>query len=668
LLALTLAALMYTAPGPILGVRLGLFDQYQRLFPRERTSMPVVVIGLDERALEVAGQWPWPRTKVAELLRKLQAMKPAAIGFDITFNEPDRMSPAALANATPNLPEIIAREISLLPSNDVLFARQIKASPVVLALTAEDDSKAVAAPKTATVLVDDAATSRLRSFPGFQSSLPVLVEAATTQGVINGEMLGGVTRRAPVLARVADTPMAALGLAMWQAATGSPVLAQRRPDGLIETSVAELRVPLQPDGGFWIWFGRQDARRVHSAGDVLTGKVDPAVIENKLVLVGATGIGLLDYKTTPLGELVPGVDIHAQVIEQMFDGTYLNRPAWARWLEVGILLAAAFVITRLSGRLNAIRTLVLLGGMLTLLVAGGLAAFRMGGLLLDVAWPAMGMVGAAGLSLADGLSKSDRQRRVLREQAAHIAGELSAAQRIQMGLLPNPQEVFAGEHRFTVAAVLEPARTVGGDFYDCFMLDEDRLFFIVADVSGKGLPAALFMAAVKSHIKSAAMAADEHLDGVMHRAQADIARENPESLFVTAFAGVLDARTGVLTYSNAGHEPPLARKPGGEVIRLQRADGPPLGTMDNFEYSQGSRQMSPGEWLCVVTDGVTEANNPEGELFGATRLQATLQSPTPAEWPGEIVKRLQDAVDSFAAGAEQADDLTLLAVRWNSAG
>lgn len=658
---------MFNSPGPILGVRLSLFDQYQRLFPRERTSMPVIIIGLDEHALDVAGQWPWPRTKVADLLRKLQAMKPAAIGFDITFNEPDRMSPAALANAAPNLPEVIAKEISLLPSNDLLFAGQIKASPVVLALTAEDDSRAATAPKTATVLVDDAATNRLRSFPGFQSSLPVLVEAAATQGVINGDTVGGITRRAPVLARVADTPMAALSLAMWQAATGSPVLAQQRPDGLIEASVAELRIPLQPDGGFWIWFGRQDSRRVHSAGDVLTGKLDPAVIENKLVLIGATGIGLLDYKTTPLGELVPGVDIHAQVIEQMFDGAYLNRPAWAHWLEVGLLLTAAFIITRLSGRLNAIRTLVLFGAMLTLLLAGGLVAFRMGGLLLDVAWPALGMVGAAGLSLADGLSKSDKQRRMLREQAAHIAGELSAAQRIQMGLLPNPQEVFAGERRFTVAALLQPARTVGGDFYDCFMLDENRLFFIVADVSGKGLPAALFMAAVKSHIKSAAMAADEHLNSVMRRAQADIARENPESLFVTAFAGVLDASTGMLTYSNAGHEPPLARKPGGEVIRLQRADGPPLGALDNFEYSQGSRQMSPGEWLCVVTDGVTEANNPAGELFGATRLQTTLESPTPAEWPGEIVKRLQDAVDKFAAGAEQADDLTLLAVRWNSA-
>jgi len=245
-----------------------------------------------------------------------------------------------------------------------------------------------------------------------------------------------------------------------------------------------------------------------------------------------------------------------------------------------------------------------------------------------------------------------------------VLGELEAAHRIQMGLLPAPHELFKDEKRFQLEAVLEPARTVGGDFYDCFMLDANRLFFIVADVSGKGLPAALFMAAVKSHIKSAALQTHDDIGGIVRQAQADIARENPELLFVTAFAGVLDARDGRLEYINAGHEPPYVRRPGGTTFRLELANGPPLGTMDGFAYSPGSRHMTQGEWLCVVTDGVTEAMNPARELFTAARLKTVLDAPPELNWPGEVVRRAQEAVNEFAAGADPADDLTLLVVRW----
>src|SRR5207244_4811772 len=159
-------------------------------------------------------------------------------------------------------------------------------------------------------------------------------------------------------------------------------------------------------------------------------------------------------------------------------------------------------------------------------------------------------------------TETERQRRVLRDQAAQMAGEVNAARRIQMGLLPDPRELLGDERRFQLAAQLEPARTVGGDFYDCFMLDRRRLFLVVADVSGKGLPAALFMASVKSHLKSAALRGGD-VGEVLTRAQGEIERENPEQLFVTAFAAILDVSNGVLEYSSAGHEPPFARTPRG---------------------------------------------------------------------------------------------------------
>jgi serine phosphatase RsbU (regulator of sigma subunit) len=261
------------------------------------------------------------------------------------------------------------------------------------------------------------------------------------------------------------------------------------------------------------------------------------------------------------------------------------------------------------------------------------------------------------------LSEADRQRRQLREQAAHMAGEVNAARRIQMGLLPDPRETLGDDRRFRIAAALEPARTVGGDFYDCFMAGTDHLFFVVADVSGKGLPAALFMASVKSTIKSAALRGGE-VGQILTRAQEEIAHENPEQLFVTIFAGQLDLRTGILEFCNAGHEPPFLRTPKGVPERLGSTGGPPLCVVEEFVYPTDRRQLATGEWLVLVTDGITEAMNPKREFFGIERLRTSLSwMPDPVE-PSEIVRRLREDVARFADGAEAADDLTLVAVRW----
>ncbi|HRE14562.1 MAG TPA: PP2C family protein-serine/threonine phosphatase, partial [Usitatibacteraceae bacterium] len=251
-----------------------------------------------------------------------------------------------------------------------------------------------------------------------------------------------------------------------------------------------------------------------------------------------------------------------------------------------------------------------------------------------------------------------------REQAARMAGELDAAKRIQMGLLPDPREVFAAEPRVDVAAVLEPARTVGGDFYDCFMLDDRRLFFVVADVSGKGLPASLFMASVKSILKSTALTVEGTVGGVLARAQDEVQRENAESLFVTALAGVLDLETGDLELSNAGHEPAWVHRPREGVERLEAAGGPPLCVMETFAYPATRRTLVPGEWILAISDGATEAQNRDRAFFGAERLRTTLGWVSEGTDAHEIVKRVRDDVQRFADGAEPADDLTLLAIRW----
>ncbi len=357
--------------------------------------------------------------------------------------------------------------------------------------------------------------------------------------------------------------------------------------------------------------------------------------------------------------------MHAQILEQMFDGAYLRRPTAAAWFEAALLAGAGLALVVFVPAVRPGISALLFAGVLAVLAATGILGFREG-LLLNVAGPALGAALVLGALLASTLAEADRQRRLLREAQARVAGELEAARRIQMGLLPAPRALFAGEPRFTLEALLEPARSVGGDFYDCFMLDPHRVFFIVGDVSGKGLAASLFMALSKSLLKSIALRAEDGPAAILERANAEISRDNPESLFVTAFAGVLDARTGSLAFCNAGHEPPVVARPGEAPERVMQSGGPPLCVVHGYAYASGQLGLPQGGWLCVVTDGVTEAMNERGELYGAARLVSVLRGLESAA-PEAIIAALRDDVRRFAGHAEQSDDLTLLCVRWNGA-
>jgi serine phosphatase RsbU (regulator of sigma subunit) len=268
-------------------------------------------------------------------------------------------------------------------------------------------------------------------------------------------------------------------------------------------------------------------------------------------------------------------------------------------------------------------------GLVIVLVGGGIIAFLHFNLLLDPAWPAIGTMAVFGSVVVGTLSEAEKQRRVLREQAAHMAGEVNAARRIQMGLLPDPRETVGDDRRFLLAALLEPARSVGGDFYDCFMVDERR------SSRGRrrgrqGLPAALFMASVKSHIKSAALRGGA-VGEVLTRAQDEIGRENPEQLFVTAFAAASTCRPARSSSPTRATSRRSCARRTGAPERIGVPGGPPLCVMEDYEFPTDRRQLSPGDWIFVVTDGATEAMNPKREFFGVERLRTSL-SWMPRTW------------------------------------
>jgi CHASE2 domain-containing sensor protein/serine phosphatase RsbU (regulator of sigma subunit) len=642
-------AVVAWSPAPVQAVRETLFDAYQRLVPRERRSAPVTIVEIDETALAEQGQWPWPRTLVAELVSRIAEHQPAAIGFDLLFAEPDRFSPAEVSRLVP-LPEDLAKSLQRLPSNDTRLADAIRGRNVVLAIAGLDERPAEGSPP-------------LRQYGRQLASVPEIDRAAAGRGLISVDMPERMVRRVPLVARVGDTPVPALALELWRVGTGARHFALSDAGaGLLRVEFADAAVPVQRDGTMWLRYSRHDQTRFVSAAQVLAGNVNPQLIRAKLVLIGVTGVGLLDYKATPLGEQVPGVELHAQLIEQIFDGAYLVRPAWSLWLELALLAGGAAILIALvpSARVHFSVAAVL--GLLIAFFAAGIWAFAQG-VLVDAAWPALGLGAAFAVLLAATLSEADRQRRELREAAALAAGELAAARRIQMGLLPDTS-LFDAEPSFALRALVHPARTVGGDFYDCFKLDDKRLFFAVADVSGKGMPAALFMALCKATIKAAVMSAGAEPATALRRAAQEIARDNAESFFVTVFAGTLELETGELVYCNAGHEPPYVRGSGG-VHRLPIALRPPVGVPGAFAFTAESLRLAPGDALCALTDGVTEAMNERGELYGAQRLERLLGSLPPQASPSQINAAVIEDVKRFVGEAAASDDLTLLALRWN---
>lgn len=644
------------------------FDAYQRMFPRERASAPATIVEIDERSLATLGQWPWPRTQVARLVQTIAEHQPAAIGFDLLFPESDRLSAAAMANLVPDLPTDLAARLQAVPGNDTRLAAAMRTAPVVVAVAGLEgrDARFPLPPSAPPVLIRGTRPLLLRDFPGHLSNVPPVDQAAAGRGLISATAGERVVRRVPLLARVDGTVVPALSLEMWRVASGAPGFTVRQgTGGLHHVAFADARVPMQADGSIWLRYGRHDPHRFVSAAAVLAGRVDPEHLRGKLVLVGVTGLGLLDYKATSLGEQVPGVELHAQLIEQMFDGAYLVRPAWAPWAELALLALASALLIFLVPAVRVRASVATLSALLAAIAALGIGAFLAEGLMLDWVWPSFGLGLVFAVLLAGALSEADRQRRQLREAAARSAGELQAARRIQMGLLPDPALLFERERRFSLRALVEPAFSVGGDFYDCFKLDDGRLFFLVADVSGKGMPAALFMALCKATIKAAAMSAGGSPAVALQRAATDIERDNPETFFVTVFAATLEPANGRLEYCNAGHEPPFMRRPGGRLIRLPAADRPPIGVPEKFAFIAHAIQLVPGEWLCAVTDGVTEAMDASGALYGVRRLEQILGTLGPQVSAQEITAAVRDDVKRFVAEAGASDDLTLLALRWS---
>ena len=481
-------------------------------------------------------------------------------------------------------------------------------------------------------------------------------------------------RRVPLVSRVDGTLVPAFSVELLRVAAGLPAIGlDSGTMGVRAVELGDLRVPTDSDAAVWIHYSPHAPERFVSAADVLAGRIPGDAFERKLVIIGLTAIGLIDFHAVPTGERVPGAEIHAQVLEGIFDGDLLRRPAWLPWAEaVALALIAALAVFGADRWRPRTSALAWAGASAALLVVGALA-MRFGGLLVDVAWPLLGGGATFAVMLLATVAESDRQRRILRRAldeeriaAARNAGEQEAARRVQMGMLPAADGSAVADPRVAIAALAEPARSVGGDLYDYFLLDEDRLFVVVGDVSGKGLPAALFMSVAKALLKSAALRGVPSLETIVDEAHAELSRDNAGQLFITLFVGILHLDTGALEWCNAGHEPPLVIEAGGgRARRLDGPGGPPLCVIEGYLYEVNHTSLAPGECLCIVTDGITEAHDTADQLLGRERFAEQMARNAPGA--GAVRDAIASLVAAHGGERERADDATALVVEWRGA-
>ena len=340
-------------PGPLEELRLRSFDLYQSISPRSSPVRPVVIVDIDEASIAALGQWPWPRTILADLLTRLAELQAAAVAFDVVFPEPDRSSPNEAVKHFREVDDATRERLAHLPSNDEVFAKAIAQGRVVVGQSGTHAAGARApenSPQTGFATVGPDPARFLISFPHILRNLPNLEQAAAGRGLftIRPES-DGIVRRVPMVMRAEGQLVPALTLDLLRTVTGSGAILIRTDEaGVRAVAVPGLEIPTDQNGRVWVYFGLHDRSRYVSAKDIIEGKVAPEKIAGKLALLGTSAIGLLDVKTTPVHPAMPGVEVHAQVLEAALTDSLLSAPSYAVAVEMLAAVLAGIMIALLA--------------------------------------------------------------------------------------------------------------------------------------------------------------------------------------------------------------------------------------------------------------------------------------------------------------------------------
>ena len=442
------AALRILDPAPVEEMRVRTFDFFQRFDPRQKTARPVTIVDIDDKSLEKLGQWPWPRTRIADLVTELTRLGAVVIAFDAVFSEPDRLNPAAAADTFRNLDEETRARLRSLPSNDEVLADAIRRSRVVLGesgLPEEITALDKTLPVTGLAMLGEEPQRFMFDFPGLLRNVPVLEHAAGGRGLftIRPER-DGIVRRVPMIMQAQGQTMPSLTFEMLRVATGSgTILIKAEKAGIKSLGIKGIQIPTDHNGQIWVHYAGNDASIYVPAINVLEKNVAPDMIAGKLVLIGTSAVGLNDIKTTPVSRAMPGVEIHAQVLESTLTGAVISQPIYGIVIEFATALLFGLLVIAFAPLFGPI-TLVALGAAFATALIGTSAYFyTQHKLLVDFTYPLMSTTSVYLTLIFSSFVREQQQRKQIRGAFAQYMSPVLVEQ-----LAQSPEKlVLGGEER-----------------------------------------------------------------------------------------------------------------------------------------------------------------------------------------------------------------------------
>jgi len=634
------------------------FDVYQKVFTLEKKDTDVVIIDIDEDSLGKFGQFPWSRSVFAKILDQLNTSNPKAIGFDIFFAEKDKQSPEEIIKSYNLIPSDMV-DLQKLKSHDELFAEKLKESKSIIAVLGSNvpshsnyDRKAKAKflskggdPKQFTY-----------SYPYSIGSLESLEENVKGLGSISFlDQSDGIIRSLPLLVRFNEKLYPTMGLEMVRVGSKQKnIYVELNEVGIKRISARPHKIKSDPNGIIWIKYKKSLKEQFISASKVYDGEFKKDFFENKYVLIGASAQGLFDLVKTPLGVTIPGVEVHANIIENILDQSYLLRNPNTYIFELLFSIIVALITFVLSQKIKPKYSLSIFFGNILVIIIIGFSIYKFRSELVDISYP----IFIVTLTFLTGLYfrfiEENKLALANLQKEAKLLKERELAAGVQKSLFPD-----ISKFENFIYAKNVPARDVSGDYFDVVRSTPEEYFFTLADVSGKGIKAGMYMAKASSIFRTLTNL-KYPIEKVVFGVNNELVEAKFKGMFVTAVFGKLNIKTGELVFINAGHESILTfdQNKNYEYIKSEM---PPIGIVKYFTESmvKSNTINMKDKTLVVYTDGVTEGYLKNGEELGAEGVQKIINDMSEIT-PKTIVESIEKELNW---GAEKLrDDITCMAI------
>ncbi len=635
------------------------FDIYQKTFPIKKNDSDVIIIDIDEKSLSKFGQFPWNRSVFSKIIENVNEANPKAIGFDVFFSEKDKQSPDEIIKSYNILDKYVDNYLVNIKGHDENFRQQLEKSKSVLAVLGSNVSSHGSYDRKAKAkFLSKGGDPKKYTFnyPYSIGSLESLEKSTKGLGSISFlDQTDGIIRSLPLIVRLNKKIYPTLGLEMIRVGENQKNLYVELDEvGIKRISVRPHKILTDPNGIFWIRYKESLKQQYISASSVFEGNFDKTRFENKFVLIGASAQGLFDLVKNPLGVTIPGVEVHANVIENILDQSYLIRNPNIYVFELLFSIIAAFITFFLSQRIKPKYSLSIFFTSLIAVIIIGFSFFILRSELIDVSYPIFMLTITFLTGLYFRFIEENKIALENLQKEAKLLKERELAGDVQKSLFPDISKF----ENFIYARNI-PAKDVSGDYFDVINVGKDEYYFTLADVSGKGVKAGMYMAKASSTFRTLSNLSFP-LEKVVYLANNEIVEAKFKGMFVTAVFGKINIKTKDLTFINAGHESIMVfdRNKNFEFIKSEL---PPIGIIKYFSESMvKSKTINLNEKTFVVyTDGVTEGYLQNGQELGAEgveRIVKSLDIVSPKNIVDKITSELNWGSDKLR------DDITCLAL------